>query len=156
LKINNNKTDLWNILLLLIRIWLGYRMITASYSSVTGIIFHPEERAFFEKWFGEELHFPLPLFMAFLAKGAEFIGGIFLLSGLFTKVSASLIAFTMFVATVTANLGKDFVIDGGFTISYCLFALLFLLWGGGKFSLDYLLFKKPASFNTRSLPVTQA
>jgi uncharacterized membrane protein YphA (DoxX/SURF4 family) len=49
----------------------------------------------------------------------------------------------MFVATVTANLGKDFNIDGGFTISYCLFALIFLLWGGGKYSIDYVVFKKP-------------
>src|SRR3954462_10541073 len=101
LKFSHNKTRLWNILLLFIRIWLGYRMISASYSSVIDIIFHPQERAFFEKWFGDELHFPLPLLMAFLAKGAELSGGIFLLFGLFTKLSASLIAFTMLVATTT-------------------------------------------------------
>ena len=40
-----------------------------------GIIFHPQERAFFEKWFGDELHFPMPLLIAFLAKGAEFSAG---------------------------------------------------------------------------------
>ena len=51
----------WNIILLLVRIWLGYRLAGASYSSVIDIIFHPKERAFFEKWFGEELHFPMPL-----------------------------------------------------------------------------------------------
>lgn len=137
------RNDLWNVLLLIIRIWLGYRMVTAGYSSVRDIIFHPKERLFFEKWFGDELHFPMPLLMAFLAKGAEFCGGIFLVSGLFTKAAASLVAFTMFVATVTANLGQNFNIDGGFTISYCLFALIFLLWGGGKYSVDYLLFKFP-------------
>src|SRR6266404_8293240 len=119
-----DKTSIWNIVLLLVRIWLGYRMFTASYSSVTAIIFHPEERAFFEKWFGEELHFPMPLAMAFLAKGSELAGGIFVFAGLFTRASASLIAFTMLVATLTANLGKDFNIDGGFTISYFLFALI--------------------------------
>ena len=150
--INQNKTKLWNVLLLLIRIWLGYRMITASYSSVIDIIFHPQERAFFVKWFGDELHFPMPLLMAFLAKGVELSGGIFLLAGLFTRVSASLIAFTMFVATITANLGKDFIVDGGFTISYCLFALVFLLWGGGKYSLDYLLYKKSETGNFTTIP----
>jgi uncharacterized membrane protein YphA (DoxX/SURF4 family) len=82
MKLGQNKAGIWNVLLLCIRIWLGYRMITASYSSVIDIIFHPEERAFFEKWFGDELHFPLPLLMAFLAKGAELSGGIFLLMGL--------------------------------------------------------------------------
>ena len=137
---NNNRT--WDILLLAIRIWLGYRMFTAGYSSVIDIIFHPEERAFFEKWFGEDLHFPMPLAMAFLAKSAELSGGIFLFVGLFTKPSSSIIAFAMFIATVTANLGKDFNIDGGFTISYFLFALIFIVWGGGKYSLDYLFKKK--------------
>jgi putative oxidoreductase len=105
-------------------------------------IFHPKERVFFEKWFGDELHFPMPLLMAFLAKDAEFAGGTFLIPGLFTKVSASVIAFTMFVATVTANLGENFNIDGGFTISYCLFALICLFLGSGKYSVDYLLSKK--------------
>jgi putative oxidoreductase len=142
MKLNHNKSAIWNVMLLFIRIWLSYRLITASYSSVIDIIFHPEQRAFFIKWFGDELHFPMPLFMAFLAKGAELSGGIFLLIGLFTRISASVVAFTMFIATVTANLGENFVIDGGFTISYFLFALIFLLWGGGKYSVDYFLFKK--------------
>ena len=142
-----DKTSIWNIVLLLVRIWLGYRMFTASYSSVTGIIFHPEERAFFEKWFGEELHFPMPLAMAFLAKGSELAGGIFVFAGLFTRASASLIAFTMLVATLTANLGKDFNIDGGFTISYFLFALILIVEGGGKYSLDYLLSRRGTRSN---------
>jgi putative oxidoreductase len=135
----NSKELPWIILLTAIRVWLGYRMITASYSSVIDIIFHPKERAFFEKWFGQELHFPAPLFMAFLAKGSELLGGILLIPGLFTKIAASLIAFTMFIATVTANLGENFNIDGGFTISYFLFAWIFILMGGGKFSLDNLI-----------------
>ena len=142
-----SKSKIWNVLLLIIRVWLGYRMITAIYSSVYEIIFHPKERAFFEKWFGDELHFPKPLLMAFLAKGAELIGGVCLLAGFFTRVSALLIAFTMLVATITANLGQNFNIDGGFTISYFLFALIFLIWGGGKFGLDYLLFKKSNEIN---------
>jgi uncharacterized membrane protein YphA (DoxX/SURF4 family) len=143
MKLNDNKSAIWNVMLLFIRVWLSYRLIAASYSSVIDIIFHPEQRAFFIKWFGNELHFPMPLLMAFLAKGAELSGGMFLLIGLFTRISASVVAFTMFIATVTANLGENFVIDGGFTISYFLFALIFLLWGGGKYSVDYFLFKKP-------------
>src|SRR5215813_1441778 len=103
-KFYNEKTS-WNTLLLLIRIWLGYRMFTASYSSVIAIIFHPGERAFFENWFGKELHFPIPVVIAFIAKGAELSGGVFVLIGLFTRVAASLVAFTMLVATLVANLG---------------------------------------------------
>ena len=131
-----NRTGFWNIVLLLIRIWLGYRMCTASYSSVTGILSSAHERAFFENWFGKELHFPMPLYMAFLAKGSELLGGLFVFPGLFTKSAATLIAFTMLMATFSANLGADFNIDGGFTISYFLFALILMVEGGGKYSLD--------------------
>jgi hypothetical protein len=64
LKVNRkfyNEKTAWDILLLLIRIWLGYRMFSAGYASVIDIIFHPKERVFFENWFGKELHFPMPL-----------------------------------------------------------------------------------------------
>jgi putative oxidoreductase len=139
-------TKTWDGLLLLVRLWLGYRMITASYSSVVDIIFHPKERAFFENWFGKELHFPAPLFMAFLAKGAELLGGILVIPGLMTRFAASLIAFTMIVATLTANLGENWNIDGGFTVSYTLFALILIVSGPGKYSLDYRLFRGRNNF----------
>jgi uncharacterized membrane protein YphA (DoxX/SURF4 family) len=141
-KITYNKGGAWHIVLLLVRIWLGYRLCGASYSSVVDIIFHPKERAFFQQWFGDELHFPMPVMMAFLAKGAEFLGGILIFIGLFTRASALLIAFTMMVATLTANLGENFVIDGGFTISYFMFALILIVQGGGKYSLDYFRLKQ--------------
>ena len=142
-----DKTKTRDIILLAIRIWLGYRMFTASYSSVVGILFHPEERAFFIKWFGDELHFPWPLTMAFLAKGSELTGGILVLTGFLTRPGAALIACTMLVATLSANLGKDWNIDGGFTVSYFLFALILLTEGAGKFSFDQLLFRKKTSGN---------
>src|SRR5690349_3649470 len=110
-----NHTKTWDIMLLLIRIWLGYRLAAASYSSVTGILSSAEERAFFQKWFGDELHFPFPVLMAFLAKSNELFGGVFVALGLFTRPAAILVAFTMFIATITANLGENWIIDGGFT-----------------------------------------
>lgn len=56
--------------------------------------------------------------------------------GCFTRMAASFIAFTMLVATLTAKLGENFNVDGGFTISYCLFALVLVVWGSGRFGLD--------------------
>lgn len=145
LYMNNNsrqESTAWNIVLLVIRIWLGYRMFTASYSSVVDIIFHPEERAFFEKWFGKELHFPMPVLMAFVAKAAELTGAVLIFLGLFTRAGASLIAFTMLVATLVANLGENFNIDGGFTISYLLFAIVLIIQGSGKYSIDHFFLGK--------------
>jgi putative oxidoreductase len=149
LQMNNkfyNEKTAWNILLLLIRAWLGYRMFFAGFGSVVDILFHPKERAFFENWFGNELHFPMPVAMAFIAKGAEVSGGAFVFVGLFTRIASSVIAFTMLVATLVANLGENFVIDGGFTISYFLFALILIVAGGGKYSLDQAVRKKAVSF----------
>jgi uncharacterized membrane protein YphA (DoxX/SURF4 family) len=137
MKIDTSKSR--DILLLLVRIWLGYRLIAASYSSVVDIIFHPKERAFFEKWFGQELHFPMPVAMALLAKSSELVGGFLALTGLFTRPASLLIAFTMTVATLSANLGENWIIDGGFTISYTLFALILFNEGAGRYSLDYML-----------------
>jgi uncharacterized membrane protein YphA (DoxX/SURF4 family) len=137
-----DKMQAWNLILLLLRLWLGYRMFTASYSSVIGILTSSHERIFFKEWFGNELHFPFPLAMALLAKSSELLGGILVGAGLFTRPGAFLIAFTMFIATITANLGKDWNLDGGFTVSYFLFALILIVWGAGKFGLDYLVFHR--------------
>jgi putative oxidoreductase len=142
IQVTYNKAKLWDIALLVLRIWLGYRLITASLSSVTGMLSSEKEREFFRKWFGDELHFPMPLLMAFLAKGSELVGGIFLIAGIFTKPAASVVAFTMIIATLTANLGENFVIDGGFTISYTLFAMIFIIWGAGRYSLDHVFARK--------------
>ena len=140
------QTRSWDILLLLIRIWLGYRLVAASYSSVIDILTSAKEREFFHQWFGNELHFPFPVVMAFLAKGAETLGGTLVLFGLFTRAGASLIAFTMFIATLAANLGENWIIDGGFTVSYTLFALIVLLWGAGRYSCDYWIASRKKNF----------
>ena len=86
-KIGLDKSKVINYLLLAICIWLGYRMISASYSSVTGMLTSEKERLFFTKWFSEDLGFPAPLVMAFLAKGAELLGGILLIPGIFSKLA---------------------------------------------------------------------
>jgi hypothetical protein len=45
----------------------------------------------------------------------------------------------MMVATLTANLGENWIIDGGFTVSY---ALILFFEGSGKYSLDFLLSRR--------------
>jgi putative oxidoreductase len=106
-----------------------------------------ELRDFFENWFGNELGLPAPLLMAFLAKGSEFLFGIFIILGLMTRTSSFFLAIVMLVATLVANLdysGEGPIIrqDGLLTISCFLFASLLAISGAGKFSLDYLLLKR--------------
>jgi len=138
----NNLT--WGIYLLLVRLWLGHSMIAGGQSILT--FFSKGNQEFFQHWFGQELGFPAPLLMAFLAKGTEFFGGILVCIGLFTRVSSSLIAFVMLIATLTANIDyhmKEHLLieDASVTISSFLFACLLILKGAGFFSLDHVIFK---------------
>lgn len=136
---------MWNIYLLLARVWLGFAMITGGQSILR--FFHSQElRDFFQNWFGNELGLPYPVLMAFLAKGTEFTGGILVCLGLFTRISSSFIAFVMLIATLVANLdyygnGPFIRQDGLVTISSFLFASLCIFTGGGKYSLDRILFR---------------
>jgi putative oxidoreductase len=141
----DSKENTWNILLLMIRLWLGASMIMSG-QSILRFFSSQELRDFFVNWFGTELGFPAPLLMAFLAKGTEFTGGILLCLGFLTRVSATMVGFVMLVATLTANLnftgdGPLILQDGFVTISNFLFAGVFVIWGGGKYSLDGVVFK---------------
>lgn len=142
-RLNHNFS--WNIYLLVTRLWLGYSMIMGG-QSILRFFSSEELRDFFQNWFGNELGLPAPLLLAFLAKGTEFVGGILVCLGMFTKISSSLIAIDMLVATLVANLnyhGNEGFIrqDGLVTISCFLFACLFILSGGGRYSLDSFIFK---------------
>jgi uncharacterized membrane protein YphA (DoxX/SURF4 family) len=106
-----------------------------------------ELRDFFKNWFGDEMGLPAPLVMAFLAKSTEFLCGILICIGLFTKISSLMIAIVMLVATLVANInysGNEAIIrqDGVVTISCFLFACLLVQSGGGKYSLDRVFFRK--------------
>lgn len=136
----------WNVYLLLARLWLGRTMITGG-QSILRFFNSGELRDFFQNWFGNELGLPAPLLMAFLAKGTEFLCGILICLGLFTKISSLMIAIVMLVATLVANIdysGNGAIIrqDGVVTISCLLFACLLIQSGGGKYSLDRVIFRK--------------
>ena len=132
---HHKKENAQKILLFLLRIWFGYTMMDNG-----RFIFDKSNQDFFLNWFGNELHFPAPLLMFYLAKGSEFFGGLMIFTGLITRIAASFVAFTMLVATLTANRFHIYGGDGSITISLFLFAILFVYTGGGKWSLDYLVF----------------
>jgi uncharacterized membrane protein YphA (DoxX/SURF4 family) len=142
--VNTNHSLMWSFFLLIIRLWLCHAMINGGQSILT--FFTQEHKDFFQEWFGR-LGFRAPLLFAFLAKGTEFMGGILVGLGLFTRIASSLIAFVMLIATLVANIDyhmrERLIIEDGFvTISCFLFACLLVMSGGGKYSLDNLIFKK--------------
>ena len=95
----------------------------------------------FAAWLDEDLHFPLPLLMAYLRTGAEFFGGIMLILGLFTRLASFLICFTMLVAGFIVDKG-DFFGEGEMPFAYAAILFTIYLAGPGKLSLDNFFFKK--------------
>jgi len=83
-----------------------------------------------------------PVFWGFLASLSEFAGGILIFFGLFTRPAAAFMAFTMFVAAIHHLSMRDpwYVVMNPIEMFAVFVALVFI--GAGKYSLDYLLFKK--------------
>jgi putative oxidoreductase len=81
---------------------------------------------------------PMPMISAVLSIGAEFLGGLFLILGLFTRPAAAILAFNMLVAVVAVHLKNGFFAPTGFeyplTLMFANIALV--LTGAGAFALD--------------------
>ena len=85
-----------------------------------------------------DLGFPLPEFFAYAAGLSEFAGALLLAFGLFTRPAAFFLAITMFVAAFINHAGDPF---GNAEKAYIYFAIaiLYLVLGSGKFSVDNMV-----------------
>jgi len=95
------------------------------------------------KWF-TSISIPFPGLAAYLVSGIETMGIILLILGLFTRVISILLSFVMLGAMLFVHIQHGFsVANNGIEIPlyYFIFLMLFATFGGGKYSLDHLLFK---------------
>lgn len=86
--------------------------------------------------------------MAALAGGAEFFGGLLLITGLLVRPTAVVLAVTMLVAIITVHLQNGlFMSNGGyeFGLALLVISLGLALRGAGSLSLDNLLQNKLAN-----------
>jgi putative oxidoreductase len=83
---------------------------------------------------------PFPTLMAHVSKATEFFGGLLLVFGLFTHITSVILTFNMFVALWTA-FGFD-IFKGELAFLYLLLFIVFAVTGGGKYSVDHLIFRK--------------
>jgi putative oxidoreductase len=79
-------------------------------------------------------------FMPYLGKGAEFVAGVLLILGLFTRFAALITVGTFVYIVFFIGKGK-FWMEDQHPFLFVLLGVLFLFTGPGSFSLDSKLFK---------------
>ena len=130
-----------NIGFFLLRFFVGLALCTVfeKFSPKNGI-WGPQE------WFIQDtanMGFPFPIFFAWVAVLSEFFGGILLMLGLFTRPAALLNVLVTFTATFIYHKG-DIGNAGLLSFFFMIMCLSILLFGPGKFSLDYFINKRLA------------
>ena len=96
------------------------------------------------EWFGS-MNYPLPMISASISMVTEVSGIILLILGLGSRLIAMPMMFIMVIATFTVHISNGFAAgDNGFEIPLYYFLMLFALvvYGSGKYSLDYLIGKR--------------
>ena len=94
------------------------------------------------QFFQTQLGFANGYLAALGAGSVEVFGGLLLALGLFTRLAAGSIAAMLAVAAITVHLGNGFFWTGGgweYPVLWAIIALMFVLRGGGQYSLDRLI-----------------
>lgn len=114
------------------------RLITGAFMVYHGWeVFLPDKMEGYTQWLND-LNFPAPPFMAYLGKGAEFVGGLLLIAGLFTRLASVALALTMAVICFVMGKGRIFT-DDQHPFLFVLLAAVFFFVGAGRWSLDWCI-----------------
>lgn len=138
---NQQNTISHNIGFFLLRFFVGLALCTVfeKFFPKNGI-WGPQE------WFIQDtanMGFPFPTFFAWVAVLSEFFGGILLMIGVFTRPAAVLNVLVTFTSTFIYHKG-DIGKAGLLSFFFMIMCLCILLFGPGKFSLDYFINKSLA------------
>lgn len=147
-KFDGLASGLQSPLLLVIRLYWGWSFVQTGW----GKLMHLDRTAAFFT----DLNLPLPKLNAILAGSTECGGGLLLALGLFARPVSVPLIFCMSVAYATADRESLTAIfsdtdkfTGAAPFLFLLAALIVLAFGPGRFSLDALWFRKPASAAAR-------
>ena len=133
--------SLQSVMLLAVRLYWGFQFAQTGWGKLHNL---PKITAFFAS-----LNIPFPGFNAPFISMLEFVGGILLMLGLFSRPIAFLLACNMFVAYWTADRealvsifsdpGKFYVAD---PYTFLFASLMVLIFGAGLFSVDTLIARR--------------
>jgi putative oxidoreductase len=118
--------------LLFLRLTLGAIMVVHGYQKVFGGLHHHAQ-------FVAELG--IPAWLGYVSAFTEFIGGLLVLGGLFTRAAAFAIAIDLGVAIWKVHLHKGLTGDHGLELPLAVITLAFTLvcFGAGSIALDHIL-----------------
>lgn len=90
---------------------------------------------------------PFPALSAYAVTGAELLGGLALALGLFTRLAAIPLAFSMLVASLAVHLKGGFFLPDGLEYTLVLFAAsaTFAVAGPGAWAVDHVLAARRAA-----------
>jgi putative oxidoreductase len=117
--------------LLIMRLALGAIMVVHGYHKVFGGLHHHADLV---------ASLGLPRWSAYLSSFAEFIGGLLVLLGLFTRVAALAICIDLSVAIAKVHFHNGLTGNGGYEFPLALATLAFALifFGGGPIAVDHI------------------
>ena len=117
--------------LFLLRLGIGGHLVWSTQDNVFSWARMLEFRDFLEKF-----EFPLPLFCAVLSVAAQFVGGLALIAGAFTRFAAAVLAFNFVVAIAMVDGTRPY--PAAFAALAIVVACLCLVFtGAGRWSLDH-------------------
>jgi putative oxidoreductase len=127
-----NLDRLQPLALLVMRLALGAIMVVHGYHKVFGGLHHHVELV---------SGLGLPGWLAYLSALAEFVGGLMVLAGFFTRLAALAICIDLSVAIWKVHLHNGLTGNGGSEFPLALAALAFglIFLGAGRFAIDHVL-----------------
>ena len=121
---------------LLLRLFVAFVLIYGTQDNV----FHYERMLEFRDFLASN-GFPYPLFCAYLSAWAQFLTGILLALGLFTRLAAAVVVVNFVVALVMVHLRLPFNANIA-PLAMLVGGLFFLLHGAPRWSLDATLARR--------------
>jgi putative oxidoreductase len=140
-RVASASSSLQSVMLLAVRLYWGFQFAQTGWGKLHNLAKITE--------FFASLNIPFPSFTAPFVSTLEFVGGILLMLGLFSRPVALLLACNMFVAYWTADreaLSAIFSDPGKFYVAdpytFLFASLMVLIFGAGLFAVDPLVAKR--------------